>query len=155
MRWPFVKRPDPILGALEELAASVAALSAGPVESTSSGGRPDELQELQELIARNEAAIAQLRHDHGEIRGAVALAIEQEDRREKRIKATVRRARKELRDQHLEDPALDAEWEQLQLVDDPEEAPWPDADDVAVGDDDEPSSVKGVSRSLLRRARGY
>lgn len=88
---------------------------------------------------------------------AVEEGIERVSRTERRIHATIKRARKELADHGLADPGLESEAQELRLVDGAgSEAggvqPMPES--VAEADDP-PSSVKGVPASILRRVRGF
>ena len=88
---------------------------------------------------------------------AVSEGIERTDRAERRIKATIKRARRELESHGLVDPGVEAEADELRLVDgkgseegglQPVRAP--------VGEPaEEASSIKGVSVDVLRRARGF
>jgi hypothetical protein len=92
-----------------------------------------------------------------ETREAVAHGIQHVDRSERRIKATITRARAQLKTLGYEDPGLEAESVELQLVDDrgePESGVPPVSEEVgepAV----ETSSIAGVSRAQLLRVRGY
>ena len=90
---------------------------------------------------------------------AIALSegIEREERRERRINATVARARKELRDSGVEHSGLEAEADDLRKVDGDRGGdggvrlvPETVAEPAEV-----PSSIKGVPASTLRRVRGY
>ncbi len=75
-----------------------------------------DLQDAQrEISARLDAVEARIK----ELIHAVSKGIEHTDRAERRIKSTIRRARKELADLGIEDPALEAEDAQLRLVDEP------------------------------------
>lgn len=88
---------------------------------------------------------------------ALSEGIERTDRAERRIKATVSRARKELKARGYEDPGLDAEAYELRNVDAagggedgvlPMHAPVAEVREEA-------SSVKGVPAEALRRVRGF
>lgn len=88
---------------------------------------------------------------------AVSEGIERTDRAERRIQATVSRARRQLAKLGYEDPGLESEAVELQLVDGERSekgelpaVPTPVAEDVS-----KPSSVRGVSIETMRRARGY
>ena len=87
---------------------------------------------------------------------ALSEGIERTDRAERRIKATVARARKELKARGYEDPGLDAEAYELRDVDgkggdDPGVLPLRGP----VGQPTEDaSSIRGVSLEELRRVRG-
>ncbi len=88
---------------------------------------------------------------------AVSEGIERTDRAERRIHATIKRARKEFKARGYEDPGLEEEAYQLRLVDgdrgaDGELPTVPES----VGEGAEvPSSIKGVPAETLRRVRGY
>jgi len=88
---------------------------------------------------------------------AVAEGIERTERAERRINATVARARKELRKQGFESSGLESEAVELRIV---------DGDGSAEGEvptlpagveppHETPSSVKGVPAATLARVRGY
>lgn len=107
-------------------------------------------------LATLESSVAELEQEMKDLVLAVSDGIERTDRAERRIKATVKRARRELADHGLVDPGLEAEGAELQLVDDPRseggglqpvrapvEEPLPEA-----------SSIRGVSVDALRRVRG-
>jgi len=88
---------------------------------------------------------------------AVSEGIERTDRAERRIQATVSRARRQLAKLGYEDPGLESEAVELQLVDGERSekgelpaVPTPVGEDVS-----KPSSVRGVSIETMRRARGY
>lgn len=87
---------------------------------------------------------------------ALAEGIERVDRSERRVKATVARARKELEASGVIDPGVEAEAEQLRLVD---AAGGSDRGMYAVPAEVEvpaeaPSSIPGVSAAQLRSMRG-
>jgi len=86
---------------------------------------------------------------------AVAEGIERTARAERRIKSTVRRARKELAELGVEDPALEEENRQLHLddVDRSEPEPVQAVPESVADDDGGPSSIPGVSAGVLRRFR--
>ena len=98
---------------------------------------------------------------------AVAEGIAHVERAEARIRATVQRARAQLAESGIESPALEAEGDQLQLLDETgsggrrlhavreeveESAPSPRSDEWP--DDGRPSPVPGMTRGMLRRFRG-
>jgi len=86
----------------------------------------------------------------------VAEGIEKVERKEKRIDAVIGRARKELADVGLESPGLEAEVDDLRLVDagrSEGQGVQPVREEVA-GYGDTPSSIPGVSVEQLRRIRG-
>jgi len=141
----------------------------------------DVVEELQILAHRIEAvkaaAAEQLAHDAGRVASelgdlreavvgltewqkditlAVSEGIERVDRSERRIQATVKRARKELAAEGIVDPGVEAEAHQLQLVDGDggEPSPVPAVREQVAPASSEASSIKGVSLEQLRRARG-
>jgi len=88
---------------------------------------------------------------------ALSEGIERTDRAERRIKATVTRARKELKARGYDDPGLDAEAYELQQVNGdrgdeagvlPVRAPVEQSAEPA-------SSIRGVSAAHLSRVRGF
>ncbi len=110
--------------------------------------------EYQEITERLES----IERRTVELAMALAHGIEHEDRRERRIQATVKRARKQLAELGVEDAGLEAEFDGLSLLDGDggEErgmlalpAPMEESPGLAV------SSVKGVSPEQLQRARGF
>lgn len=105
--------------------------------------------ELHGLIARMEA----LETDHTDVRAAVAHGIEDVERVNNRISATIRRTKAQLEEQGLESPALDAEATQLRVIDgggsEPEGLP-----PVQEGVGEVQSSIPGVSAAELARVRG-
>ena len=84
---------------------------------------------------------------------ALSEGIEHVDRSERRIQATVRRARDKLKEFGYEDPGLDAEAVELRARD------GKGSDDVGVQlvreEVAETSSIPGVSKAALRRVRGF
>lgn len=86
---------------------------------------------------------------------AVSEGIERVDRAERRIRTAVAGATKKLREAGFEDVAVEAEAAGLRVIDGgggDEGGVPPVSEDV--GGADEPSSVPGVSRNQLLRARG-
>ncbi len=88
---------------------------------------------------------------------AVSEGIERVDRSERRIYATIKRARKELKKLGYEDPGLEAENTQLRLVDGEggSEGGMPVVQGQMDGAADPPSSSRGVSAATLSRVRGF
>ncbi len=87
---------------------------------------------------------------------ALAEGIERVDRSERRVKATVARARKELESRGLVDPGVEAESEELRLVDaarGSDRGVYPVREPVEPGVPP-PSSIPGVSAEQLRTLRG-
>ncbi len=87
---------------------------------------------------------------------AVSEGIERTDRSERRIHATIKRARKELGKLGYEDPGLEAEAHELQLIDGDggDGGRLPEVPEDVASDPPPPSSIKGVSAELLRRRWG-
>jgi len=87
---------------------------------------------------------------------AVADGIERVDRAERRVKATIASARKELERRGLEDPRLDAEAYELRDADGDGSASGgvPAVPSEVEPNNEAPSSVRGVPLELLRRVRG-
>lgn len=105
----------------------------------------DDLPILSRLMA--------LEADRDLLRAAVAEGIQHVERVEGRIRGTVKRAQKELKELGIEHPGLDAEARELSIVDgdggEEEELPVMPSD---VGPST--SSIPGVSADQLRRVRG-
>lgn len=101
--------------------------------------------------------LAHFEHEIARLTEAVALGIQHVDRVQNRINATVGRARKELREHGLESPGLEAEYRDLHIVDGGggEESPVPAMHEDVGPVADEPSSIPGVSRNQLLKARGF
>ena len=124
----------------------------------------DLILNLTRTVDTLEAALTTLSNQIVDVEGklkatnfAVSEGIERTDRAERRIHATIKRARKELKDRGYEDPGLEAEAHELRVVDgggggDGEVQPV--SEDVAPAGD-QPSSVPGVSRAALAKVRGY
>jgi len=89
---------------------------------------------------------------------AISEGIERTSRAERRIGQTIARARKELKERGLVDPGVEAEGEdhQLQLVDGEGggEGGVPPVQAEVESTEREASSIRGVSREQLSRARG-
>jgi len=88
---------------------------------------------------------------------AVSEGIERTDRAERRIKATVQRARKQLETLGYVDDAVEAEAVELRLLDgDGSEKRGVSPVPAEVADaPPESSSVRGVSAETMKRARGF
>lgn len=106
-----------------------------------------------QLFGNLEARMSALEADHKDVRAAVAHGIEDIERVDNRIKATVRRVKTQLAEADLESPAIDAEAEQLRLIDggggDRVELP-----PVHEGVEELQSSIPGVSAAELAKVRG-
>jgi len=117
----------------------------------------ESLHVTDQVAGTQEQAIETLTRTMAETREAVAQGIQHVDRSERRIKATVTRARKQLKELGYEDPGLEAESADLQLVDDSgsEEVGVPPVQSDVAEPAKEASSVRGVTLDQLRRVRGY
>lgn len=117
------------------------------------------IERIDELIATVEELASQGKDLDDRVREyviALAEGIERVDRSERRVKATVARARKELEARGLVDPGVEAEDEQLRLVDaarGSERGVFPMRQTVEP-DIPAPSSIPGVSAEQLRHLRG-
>ena len=99
----------------------------------------------------------ELRDGHKDLILAVSEGIERTERAERRVKATVKRARRELSDRGLTDPGLEAEDAELSEVD---AEPGGNGGVQPVRREVAPvapaaSSVRGVSIDVMRRYRGF
>ena len=124
-------------------------------ELTLSPGDP-QLTDIHDRLNRFGGIVGDLDRNLKEFQLALSEGIERVDRADRRIKATVARARKELKDRGYEDPGLEAEAHELRIVDgdggEQGELPTvPSEVEQAAG---EPSSIRGVSASTLQRVRG-
>lgn len=113
------------------------------------------LDSIRDRLATTVEAVDELEDYRKDLTIAVAAGIERVDRSERRIKATVKRARLQLADAGVEDSGLEAEHTQLSLVDgDGGEVEGMPTVPASVEDDAaRPSSVAGVSVAQLRAAR--
>jgi len=159
MQWPWIK-------AQRQAHAELLDAVRGCLEA-SALGRPDaatyqyftkELDAVRDDLTAARSNITDLRQELGRLTIAVGHGIEHEDRREKRIEATVRRARKQLAELDIQDAGLEAEFDGLSVVDGGgsgggELPTLPEA--VAEGASLAPSSIKGVTQEELARARGF
>lgn len=87
---------------------------------------------------------------------AVAEGIERVDRAERRIRTAVAGAKKKLREAGFEDAAVEAEAQELRIVDGSgsEDGEVPALRSVVEEPEEEASSVSGVTRAQLLKARG-
>lgn len=112
---------------------------------------------LATRVAELEAEVATFRARDKTFALAIEEGIERVDRAERRIKATVARAKKELRDNGAASTAaLDEEALNLFGADDERSASSgvPPVSTEVESVDEAPSSIRGVSRETLRRVRG-
>jgi len=110
-------------------------------------------RELTELMEK----VDEFDHFRKEIVIAVSEGIERTDRAERRIKATVARARGQLAKLGYDDPGLEAEATELRLIDGDgsEKSGVPPLPAPVAPVESGPSSVRGVPAETLKRARGY
>ena len=137
-------------------------LESAPIATPSLDSIKQALKELAQVAAANQTdvAAAELRLDTLDVTMknltlAVADGIERGDRAERRIKATVKRARAELEARGFQDPGLEAEAHELRLIDgepSPDGGVQPVQPDVA-RPGEQASSIRGVSIEALRRVR--
>ena len=115
------------------------------------------LSEWASTIQSLQLELAALSSWRTEITSAVAEGIQRVDRSERRIKATVRRAKAQLASLGLEDEGIDAEARELGIPDDDGGGArrLPPVQEAVVDPENAPSSVPGVTQGQLRRARGY
>jgi len=117
-------------------------------------------RKVDELEAELASLGTELSDVHGRLKAtnfAVSEGIERTDRAERRIHATIKRARKELAARGLEDPGVEAEAYELRAVDGGGggEGELPAVPEDVGENQDEPSSIAGVPASKLRRIRGW
>ena len=148
-----VRHRREVFSRIQELSESFAT----PVE------RLEIVEELVQAAREDQDALEEITSRFDEWRGNIIVAVDdgirEVKRREDRINATVRRARKELAEVGYEHPGIEAEAAELQLIDGGgggEVGVPPVYEDVAeASQGPEPSSVPGVTAEQLRRARGF
>lgn len=126
------------------------------IETTLKAVRAD-LERLSRYVDSHDDAVEELKGQNKDFLIALSEGIERTDRAERRVKATVARARKELKARGYEDPGLDAEAYELREVHgegSEEQGVLPMRTAVAEPHED-PSSIRGVSRGQLRRVTGF
>jgi len=114
----------------------------------------DLLSTLARSITDHEARMGALEADHLDVRAAVAHGIEDIERVDNRIKATIRRTTKQLEEAGVESPTLNAEAEHFRVID------GGGGDDSGVlplheGVEEAQSSIPGVTAAELAKVRGY
>lgn len=135
-------------------------ISPSDVEATRLEGRihlEQRLGPLESRIDGVESALGDMERKVKEWTFAVEEGIERVSRSERRVIASIKRARKELSDAGFESPSLEAEAEELRIVDgkgsDGRRLPEVQPD---MGEPDrEASSIRGVSAAELNRVRGF
>ncbi len=148
---------DRILRRVEDLESAPTPLGDLDAVRVIVGAATERLNYLGSQVEILDASIEDLQAAHKGIIIAVSEGIERTDRAERRIKATVKRARSELAERGLLDPALDSEDHELREVDGkrgqrdgllPVRGPVEPAAAQA-------SSIRGVPVETLRRVRGF
>lgn len=162
--WRTDRIPSTVAEHLARLGTRIERLETAPRPADDPDAIASAVERLDQLadnfahrIMSLESSVENMEEGHKELVIAVSEGIERVDRAERRIKATVKRARKELSDRGLVDPGLEAEDQELHDVDgegsDGRGVP-PVREEVAPAAD-APSSIKGVPLAVLRRARGF
>jgi len=125
------------------------------VESAPTAG--DRVVNLEELASAQERTLADQQQKIKDLTFAVSEGIERTDRAERRIRNAIQRARKELAARGFDDPGLEAEDQELRIVDGDgggdREVPAVSEEVAAV--EPAPSSIRGVSADQVRRRWGY
>jgi len=117
----------------------------------------DSAVQILDRLSGMDESVGELVTSHSELIHAVDEGIQRTERAERRIRTTIRSAKKKLAESGLADDAVDAEAEGLRLVDgerEPEGGVPPVRESVE-GAADEASSIPGVTQDTLRRVRGY
>lgn len=142
---------------LQRIGQRLDALEVAPREPAGASKLADLVEAHSAAITVLEGTLAPLPMWRKEILLAVADGIERTDRAERRVESTIRSARKKLEALGLEHDGLEAEAAELHERDggggDDGEVPTVPTLVADVGD--EPSSIPGVTRSQLARARGF
>ena len=112
---------------------------------------------LETRLAAFTASLLELEKRLKDTNVAVSEGIERTERTERRIASTVARARKELRESGYDHPGVEAEDHELRKVDGGggENGGVQPVSRAVEADANEPSSIRGVPASTLRRVRGY
>jgi len=121
------------------------------------GGLDERLGDLETRFQGLESDIETWTDKIKKLTFGVEEGIQRTDRAERRIHATIKRARKELAEHGYESPGLEVEAAELRLVDGAgsvESGVRAVPEDVE-GGVDPASSIKGVPAETLRRVRGY
>lgn len=166
MKWAFWRFLEALRDSQEAVRGILARLDAletaprpttdlEPVTTTLEALQGDILEMLKHLNAHSDALEA-LQRQAKDFTFALSEGIERTDRAERRIAATVKRARDKLAESGFSDAGLDAEADGLQLVDgdrsEDVRVQGVPAEVAAVASD--ASSVKGVPLATMRRLRG-
>ncbi len=127
------------------------------IVARASGHADARIDQLQDRLDKIEADDSKLVEKLKDLTFAVAEGIERVDRSERRIHATIKRARKELEEHGFESPRLEAEAAELQLSDGTASpgGKVPAVPGNVEGAPDAPSSIHGVPASTLRKVRGF
>ncbi len=113
----------------------------------------DWMRSVDVTLVDHAVRMGKLEADHLDVRAAVAHGIEDIERVDNRIKATIRRTTKQLEEAGVESPALNAEAEHLRVIDGgggDESGVSPVHEEL----EDVQSSIPGVSASDLAKVRG-
>jgi len=136
-----IPRPPPdVADVRERLGVSVAAINA-----------------LEDRVGELTTAHHELRDGHKDLILAVSEGIERTERAERRVQATVKRARKELAERGLSDAGLEAEDHQLSDIDGARggNGEVPAVREPVARAAPEASSIRGVPLATLHRVRGF
>jgi len=122
-------------------------------EYTTHEGLPDLLSSLGLRMNDYEMRMAAIEADHLDVRAAVAHGIEDIERVDNRIKATIRRTKTQLEEAGIESPALNAESEHFRVIDGGggNESGLPPVQEEL---GEVQSSIPGVSAAELAKVRG-
>jgi len=117
----------------------------------------DRVTNLEELASAQERTLADQQQKIKDLTFAVSEGIERTDRAERRIRNAIQRARKELAARGFDDPGLEAEDQELRIVDGDGggDRGVPAVSEEVAAVEPAPSSIRGVSADQLRRRWGY
>lgn len=117
----------------------------------------DEIELAYAKVALTDKDVENLQAQAKDFTFALSEGIERTDRAERRIKATVQRARKKLAEHGFEDTNLEAEGSELRERDGEgsEDGGVLPLHPTVAEPEQEASSIRGVSVETLRRARGW
>ena len=141
------------LGALREQLVDTNARLERLESAPASDGR---VTNLEELATAQDARLDDLQTKIKDLTFAVSEGIERTDRAERRVRGVIARARKELAARGYEDPGLEAEDQELRIVngDGGQDQQLPPVSEDVAPSAEESSSIRGVPASVLRRKWG-